>query len=237
MARPALEDNRLLALLDDETSRRLQPSFEIEPLDPRAILMRPDTPLSRGYFPLDGALSLVAVDASGSGVEVGSIGSEGLLGLPLILGTVSIPLQAIVQLPGSAASLPADVLRAEHERGESFHHVVDRYVAALLFQTSQSVACNRLHDLQQRTARWLLTMSDRYSSDEMPLTHEFLAMMLGTSRPKVSGSLGALARRGVIRNDRGSVAITDRAKVKRAACECYGLIRAEFDRLLGVPVG
>ena len=209
----------------------------MKPLHARQILMHPDAPLSRGYFPLDGALSLIAFDASGSGVEVGSVGYEGLLGLPIILGTITMPLQAIVQLPGTAASLPAEVMRAEHERGESFHQVVDRYVAALLFQTSQSVACNRLHDLQQRTARWLLTMDDRYRSDAMPLTHDFLAMMLGTSRPKVSGALGALARKRIIQNDRGSVCIIDRPGIERETCECYGLIQAEFDRLLGTPIG
>jgi CRP-like cAMP-binding protein len=237
MESAAPQRNRLLALLDEETSARLEPSFEYAPLQARQILMNPDAPLSRGYFPLDGAISLLALDASGAGVEVGSIGHEGLLGLPIILGTVSMPLQAIIQLPGSAASLPADVLRSEHERGERFHQVVDRYVAALLFQTSQSVACNRLHDLQQRTARWLLTMGDRYQSDEMPLTHDFLAMMLGTSRPKVSAALGALARQGLIRNERGSVCIVDRAGLEATACECYGLIQAEFERLLGTPVG
>lgn len=129
------------------------------------------------------------------------------------------------------------VMTGYAERGETFHQIVDRYVAALLFQTSQSAACNRLHDLQQRTARWLLTMVDRYRSDEMPLTHDFLAMMLGTSRPKVSASLGALARQGIIRNERGSVCVLDRAGIEVATCECYGLIRAEFERLLGSPVG
>src|SRR3954454_24570500 len=228
MGSPGLHANRLLALLDSETSDRLQPAFEVRPLHARQILMHPDAPLSRGYFPLDGALSLIAFDASGSGVEVGSIGYEGLLGLPIILGTITMPLQGIVQLPGSAASLPADVMRAEHERGESFHQVVDRYVAALLFQTSQSVACNRLHDLQQRGARWLLTMDDRYGGEAMPLTHEFLAMMLGTSRPKVSASLAAIARQDIIQTSRGSVCILDRRGLEDASCECYGLIRAEF---------
>ncbi len=237
MGSPDPRANRLLALLDEDTFARLEPALEIAPLEARQILMRPDAPLSRGYFPLDGAVSIIAFDASGAGVEVGSVGHEGLLGLPIILDTVSMPLQAIVQLPGSAASLSGDVLRAEHERGETFHWIVDRYVAALLFQTSQSVACNRLHDLQQRTARWLLTMVDRYGSDEMPLTHDFLAMMLGTSRPKVSASLGALARQGVIRNERGSVCVLDRGGIEVATCECYGLIRAEFERLLGTPVG
>src|SRR4051812_7792985 len=217
MGSPGLHANRLLALLDSETSRRLEPAFEVEPLHARQILMQPDAPLNRGYFPLDGALSLIAFDASGAGVEVGSVGYEGLLGLPIILGTITMPLQAIVQLPGSAASLPAEVMRAEHERGESFHQVVDRYVAALLFQTSQSVACNRLHDLQQRTARWLLTMDDRYQSDGMPLTHDFLAMMLGTSRPKVSAALGALAREGMIQNDRGLICIVQRPSIEQQA--------------------
>jgi CRP-like cAMP-binding protein len=237
MDSPGVERNRLLALLDAETRARLEPALEVEPLHARQIVMRPDVPLRRGYFPLDGAFSLIALDASGSGVEVGSIGYEGLLGLPIILGTITMPLQGIVQLPGSAASLPAEVMRAEHERGESFHQVVDRYVAALLFQTSQSVACNRLHDLQQRAARWLLTMDDRYHSDAMPLTHEFLAMMLGTSRPKVSASLGALGRQDIIQTGRGSVCIVDRPGLQDAACECYGLIQAEFDRLLGTPAG
>ena len=124
MDSPGVERNRLLALLDAETRARLESALEIEPLHPRQIVMRPDVPLRRGYFPLDGALSLIAFDASGSGVEVGSIGYEGLLGLPIILGTVTMPLQAIVQLPGSAASLPADVMRAEYERRDSFHQVV-----------------------------------------------------------------------------------------------------------------
>ena len=162
---PGLHANRLLALLDSETSDRLEPAFEVKPLHARQILMHPDAPLSRGYFPLDGALSLIAFDASGAGVEVGSVGTRDCSDAHHPRDGDDADPGASSSCPGTAASLPAEVMLLSTSVANRSTRSVDRYVAALLFQTSQSVACNRLHDLQQRTARWLLTMDDRYRSD------------------------------------------------------------------------
>jgi CRP-like cAMP-binding protein len=237
MTDPDYRLNRLLALLDGPTYGRIEPYLVASRLEPRQIVMQPEVALAEAWFPLDGALSLIAFDASGSGVEVGSVGPEGVLAVPIILGAGTMPIQAIVQLPGMAATLPADRMLEEYDRREEFSTLINLSMAALFFQTSQSVACNRLHTLRQRTARWLLAMADRYDGQDLPLTHDFLAMMLGTSRPKVSTALGSLGRDRLIDNGRGSVRIRDRPGLERATCECYGIVRAESARLLGVPTG
>jgi CRP-like cAMP-binding protein len=157
--------------------------------------------------------------------------------MPIVLGSGTMPIQAIVQLRGMAVTLPAEQVVDEYDRRGAFAEVVGRSMAALFFQTSQSVACNRLHGLRQRASRWLLAMDDRFHGEDLPLTHDFLAMMLGTSRPKVSSVLGSLTAAGLIRNARGHVTIRDRHDLEAAACECYGIVRAESERLLSRPVG
>jgi CRP-like cAMP-binding protein len=237
MTDPDYRMNRLLGLLDGPTYRRLEPHLVACRLDRRQVVMQPDVVLGDAWFPLDGALSLIAFDASGAGVEVGSVGPEGVLAVPIILGGGTMPIQAIVQLPGMAATLAAEQMIEEYDRRGSFANLVGRSMAALFFQTSQSVACNRLHSLRQRAARWLLAMADRYDGLDLPLTHDFLALMLGTSRPKVSTALGSLSDDGLVKNGRGSVRILDRPGLEKAACECYGIVRAESARLVGMPTG
>jgi CRP-like cAMP-binding protein len=229
--------NRLLGALPDAAYQRIAAHLDLTDLRLRMILSRPDERVDFAYFPLVGAVSLIAFDASGDGVEVGAVGSEGAHGIPAVLADATLPIQAIVQLPGRAARLPADVVRAEFRQGAEFTDLLLRYNAALYVQTSQSVACNRLHPLTKRAARWLLAMHDRVPGDELPLTHDFLAGMLGTARPKVSTVLARLDRSGLTKSGRGNVTVLDRAGLEATACECYSIIRCEYERLLGAPVG
>jgi CRP-like cAMP-binding protein len=237
MTLPDYRMNRLLGLLDVPSYARLEPHLVATTMTSRQIVMRPEAPLAEAWFPLDGALSLIAFDASGAGVEVGSVGAEGVLAMPIVLRSGTMPIQAIVQLPGMAVTLPAEQVLDEFDRHGAFATVVGRSLAALFFQTSQSVACNRLHSLRQRAARWLLAMDDRFHGEDLPLTHDFLAMMLGTSRPKVSTALGSLTAAGLVRNGRGRVMIRDRDGLESAACECHAIVRAESERLVSTPAG
>jgi CRP-like cAMP-binding protein len=229
--------NRLLGALPEADYERLAPHIELLELRHRLVLSRPNEPSDSAFFPLHGAVSLIAFDASGSGVEIGAVGHEGAEGIFGILAGARLPIQAIVQLPGRAARLPADVVRDEFAVQGAFTDLILRYLAAHYVQTSQSVACNRLHSLTQRAARWLLAMHDRVPGDDLPLTHDFLAGMLGTARPKVSTVLARLDRRGLIRSGRGNVHVVDRAGLEATACECYEIIRTEYERLIGTGVG
>jgi CRP-like cAMP-binding protein len=227
----------MLMLMSTAALARLQPHLTHLPFRSHEILHRPDVPIDAVYFPTAGAVSIVAFGASGSAVEVGTVGREGLVGLAAVLGGTSTPMQAIVQLPGDGFRMPAAIARAEYRAGGEFAEVISRFAAALIVQTGQTAACNRLHSLSQRAARWLLTMHDRVDGDVLFLTHDFLSIMLGTARPKVTVALSGLTRAGLVRNGRAVVTVVDRGGLERASCECYDIIRTEYDRLIGVPTG
>jgi CRP-like cAMP-binding protein len=232
-----LRGNRLLMLLSPAVLDRLEPHLAPTPLRNRDILYRPDVPIDVVYFPSAGAASIVAFGASGNAVEVGTVGREGIVGLAAVLGGVSTPMQTLIQLPGAGSRMPMAIARAEYASGGEFADIVGRYTVALMVQTGQSAACNRLHSLSQRVARWLLTMHDRVDGHVLPVTHDFLSIMLGTARPKVTMALSALSRSGLVSNGRAAITIVDRCGLEAASCECYDIIRTEYDRVLGVPTG
>jgi CRP-like cAMP-binding protein len=229
--RPA--GNRLLAALPADDYARLLPHLETISLPFKQILHAPDAPIAHVYFVTEGVVSLVHFSAEGTAVEVATIGNEGMVGLPVFLGAESTPGQALAQVPGAALRMPAAVFRRAVPPGSPLHALLQRYTHALMVQMAQSVACNRLHPIAARAARWLLQTRDRVRTDAFPLTQEFLAEMLGTRRAAVSQAAGQLQRAGLITYTRGVITIRDRTRLEEAACACYGIIRTAYDRVVG----
>jgi CRP-like cAMP-binding protein len=225
--------NRLLGLLPARDYQRLRPHLHRVGLGYRQSLYRANKPLGFVYFIETGVGSLVNTMANGDAAEVGTIGNEGMVGLPLLLGDDRAPTSVYVQVPGAGLRMTAAAFTKELARSASMRAVMHRYVHALFNQVAQSAACNHFHSIEQRCARWLLMTHDRMHSDEFLLTQEFLAMMLGVQRTGVSVAAGTLQRAGLIRYSRGMVTMLDRRGLQRRACECYKVSKREFDRLLG----
>jgi CRP-like cAMP-binding protein len=161
------------------------------------------------------------------------VGNEGMFGVSVFLGSVTTPLEAIVQLPGDALRMRAEVLREEFKKGRHLQDILLRYTQAFIVQLAQTTACNRVHPLDGRLARWLLMTQDRAHSSELKLTHEFMGMMLGTRRAGISEAASKLQDDGVIRYRRGHVKVLDRRRLEEITCECYHIVKKEFGRLLG----
>jgi len=225
--------NRLLSLLSDNDYERLRPHLSQVMLDYKKSLYDAFRPIEHVYFPVDGVASLVITTADGASAEVGTIGSEGMVGLPVCLGDIDAPSSVYVQVPGTALQLDARIFRGELERSPTLHLIMLRYAHAFLNQVAQSAACTHLHKVEQRCCRWLLMTRDRMPTDNYLLTHEFLGMMLGVRRTTVTEVMGSLQKAGLIRYRRGHVTILDREGLRQRACECYDISRLEFDRLLG----
>lgn len=225
-------ENRLLAALPDEEYQRLLPHLEYISLTSEQIIYNPGEAYSHVYFPLEALISLTILMEDGSTVEVGVVNHEGMLGLPVCWGGNSTTTQAIVQISGSAVRMDAQLLKVEFARGGTLQRLLLLYTQALFTQVSQTAACNRLHKIEQRLARWLLTVHDRIQSQEIPLTQEFIAIMLGIRRAGVTEAAGNLQRAGAIRYSRGKIEIVNRDSLEVLACECYGIIKREFARLL-----
>jgi CRP-like cAMP-binding protein len=190
-----------------------------------------DGDVSHGYFLEDGMASVVVSMEDGATVEVGIVGFEGVVGIPILLGTGSTPGRTFMQIAGSGYSINADALRNEFEqRGELRKHL-QKYMQAYLVQTAQTAVCNRLHTIEERLARWLLTCRDRTGSDHLRLTQEFLGQMLGAPRTTVTLAAGMLHRAGLIDYARGIVTVQQPIALGETACECYGIVRDEFRRL------
>ena len=217
--------NRLLAALPEPDYKRLAPHLKPVALPQKEVLYDTDQPIQFVYFPSAGMVSLVHILEEGNNVEVGIIGSEGLLGLPVVLSGKTSPARAIVQVPGEALRLPAEMLAEEFSRGGALHDLLLSYTLAFLNQVSQTAACNRAYVLEVRLARWLLLVQDRAQSEELPLTQEFIADMLGSPRAMVTIAAGALQKAGVISYRRGRITVLDRAALEAAACECYEALK------------
>jgi CRP-like cAMP-binding protein len=226
-------DNRLLGLLPPRDYARLRPHLQRIPLAYRKSLYRAHKPIGFVYFIETGVGSLVNTMANGEAAEVGTIGNEGMVGLPLAWGDDRAPTSVYVQVPGAGLRMKASLFRRELARSASMRAVMLRYGHAFFNQVAQSAACNHFHNIQQRCCRWLLMTHDRMQSDEFLLTQEFLAMMLGVQRTGVTTAAGGLQRAGLIRYTRGNVTIIDRDGLERRSCECYRVSKLEFDRLLG----
>jgi CRP-like cAMP-binding protein len=225
--------NRLLSLLSDNDYERLRPHLSPIVFDYRKSLYEASRPIEHIYFPIDGLASLVITTADGASAEVGTIGNEGVVGLPVCLGDREAPSSVYVQVPGTALRMDARIFRGELERSPTLHLITLRYAHAFFNQVAQSAACIHLHKVEQRCCRWLLMTRDRMPADDFLLTHEFLGMMLGVRRTTVTEVMGSLQKAGLIRYRRGHVTILDHEALRSRACECYDILRLEFDRLLG----
>jgi|SRR5579883_2005658 len=224
--------NRLLARLPGDEYRLLAPSLNPVTLVSGETLFRPHEPLAFLYFPLDGVVSLVIRAETRIALEVATIGNEGVVGLPILLGADRLPYECVVQVPGWFLRLPAAAARELAAAESTLRDDAGRYALALLAQISQSLACNGLHPAVQRCARWLLMTHDRVLTEEFLLTHDYLAQMLGVRRATVTTVLGELRQAGLLDYRRGAVVILDRSGLEAAARACYGLIRGEYERLL-----
>lgn len=230
---PELSVNRLLAALPPDEYGALARQLEIVEVAALEPLAAPGEPLAQAYFPLGGVLSIVATDAAGGMVEVGTIGREGMAGLPAVLGLPGDPFVTMGQIPGWHARLPMRALLAAAGAGTALHGLLLRYAQAFAVLSGQSAACNRLHPVEERCARWLLMTHDRVGRDAFPLTQEILGQMLGVRRPSVTVAAGMLGRAGLIRYHRGVITVLDRQGLEGAARECYRVIADAFARLPG----
>jgi len=225
--------NRLLAALPPEDLARLRPRLELVEFDVRQVIQVPDEPIAAVYFPEGGWVSMMALLVDGNSAEVGIVGYEGMVGLPLLLGSDRSPTEAMIQAPGKFLRLGAGAFREELDRSAALRTLLLRYALAFQAQVTQTAACNGHHALDQRLARWLLTAHDRADGDEFPMTQEFLAVMLCVHRPGVTVAARLFQQAGLIRYSNGHMTITDRAGLESAACECHGAVAREFQRLLG----
>lgn len=231
----AAEVNRLLRAVPADAYARLIAGSEVVTLERGDLVYQPGEPIRRVYFPSNMILSVISVMDNGDRVEVGTIGNEGMGGLPAFLESESSPNTVFVQVSGEARMMDAELLREVADTSPDTRTMLHRYTQSFLNQSAQSAACNRMHSIEERCARWLLMTHDRVGRDTFDLTQEFLADMLGVRRAGVTVVCGALQRAGFIRYRRGHIAILDRAKLEEVTCECYARVRGEVDRLVGAP--
>ena len=222
--------NHVLAALPKAEIARLTPHLSPVTLKLRTQLLDGKAP-GYAYFLEEGLASVVLPMKEGRTVEVGVIGIDGVVGLPVLLGAGRMPGETFIQVEASGYRIKAQRLKEEFERPGELRRHLQKYVMANLVQSAQNAACNRLHTIGERLAKWLLTCHDRIRSDRMPLTHEFLAQMLGAPRTTVTLAAGQLHEAGLIDYSRGHITIKDRSGLEKAACECYRVVRNEFDRL------
>ncbi len=225
--------NRLLAALPAEDLARIWLRLEAVEFGLREVLHVPDKPITAVYFPESGWASMMALLVDGSAAEVGIVGFDGMVGVPLLLGSDRAATEAMVQAPGTFLRLGATAFQEEQDRSPAFRKLLLRYVLAFQTQVAQTAACNGRHTLDQRLARWLLTAHDRTHGDEFPMTQEFLSIMLCVHRSGVTVAARLFQQAGFIRYSNGQITVIDRAGLESAACECHGVVVQEFQRLLG----
>jgi len=227
------ERNRLLNALPVEEYDRLLSELRPVRLPFKEILIEPNTAISHVWFVREGVASMIAHDQTGGLIEVGTIGREGFVGLPLLNGVDRMPYQVLIQIEGDAWRMPADAFRRIIDERPTVRHRCSRFAQYFSDQMAQSVACNRLHTVDERCARWLLMTHDRVDGDQFELTHEFLAVMLGVRRAGVTVAMGVLQREEVVTYVRGRVTVLDRAALESRACDCYRITRDAQARLFG----
>jgi CRP-like cAMP-binding protein len=225
--------NRLLAALPSEEYERFLPQLELVALDFKKILYQPNEPIEFVYFVLSGVVSLLTILNDDTVVEVATVGNEGFVGLPLFLGATQIPGQALSQIPGTAMQMRAEIFRREVTQETTLFVLLQRYTQALFNQVAQSAACNRIHTIEERFCRWILMTRDRVPGDTFPLTHEFLGQMLGVRRASVTEVAIRMQNAGLIRYKYGKMTVLDRQGLESASCECYQIVKREFERLVG----
>lgn len=225
--------NRLLLSLPDNEFQHLRPLLTFENLAHHTSLHEPGEKIEFVHFVDRGLVSIVVSTREGKTVEVGLVGNEGLVGIPGIVGLNRSPHRAVVQISGEGFRTRVDMLQELLPSCPSFHTIASRHAVIQGMQAAQSAACNRLHGIEQRLARWLLSMQDRVDQPSLNITHDFLATMLGTDRPSVSLAAGILQKKGAIEYTRGAVRIVNRKKLEELTCECYSVIQ-QFNGALGL---
>jgi CRP-like cAMP-binding protein len=221
--------NRILAALPPEDFDRFSPALQPVPLSLRQVIHDVSSPIEHVYFVEQGVGSILTIMADSSAIEVGMVGSEGMVGVSAVLGSATAGQRVIVQIPGTALRMDAARCKAAFDESMAVRMAVLRFASALMNLSAQTAACNRLHSIEQRFARWVLMAHDRIQSDIMPMTHEFLASMLGVRRAGVTVTAGELQRSGLIRYHHGRITIRDRTGLQATACECY---RIDHERLM-----
>jgi CRP-like cAMP-binding protein len=226
-------ENRLLAALPHEELEHLLPTFQPISFSLGDVVYEFSGHLDYVYFPTTAIISLLYTMENGASAEMGLTGNDGVVGIALFMGGETMPNRAVVQSAGDAVRMKAKVLQEEFAMGGQFQRLLLRYTQALITQISQTAVCNRLHSVEQQLCRWLLLSHDRVSTDELIMTQELIADMLGVRREGVTVAAGHLQDIGAISYVRGRIQILDRRKLEDTACECYRVVKDEFDRLLG----
>lgn len=224
--------NHLLAALTEEEWERLVPRMELRPMPLGHVLYESGSALRHVYFPTTSIVSLLYVMEDGSSAEIAIVGNEGIVGIQLFMGGETTPSRGIVQSAGSAYRVAGAHLKDEFFRAGPLQRLLLRYTQALITQMSQTAVCNRHHSVEQQLCRWLLMSLDRLPSNELSMTQELIANMLGVRREGVTESAGKLQKLGLINYNRGHIIVIDRPALENYACECYAVVKKEFDRLL-----
>jgi len=226
------KQNQLLAELPAAAYERVLPHLEEVPLELGWALYESGSPQGYVYFPTDSIVSLLYVMQDGSSAEIAVVGNEGVVGISLFMGGETTPSRAVVQSAGGAFQLKGRHLKREFERGGPLQYLLLRYTQALITQMAQTAVCNRHHSVEQQLCRWLLLSLDRLPSNELTMTQELIANMLGVRREGVAAAAGRLQEAGLIQYSRGKITVLDRPKLEQRVCECYAVVKRESDRLL-----
>lgn len=229
--------NQLLALVPADERERILASAERVQLGQRVVIYEAGSEMDEVYFPLSGMVSLVIGSEEGETVEIGTVGNEGMLGTPLVLGAARSQFEAVIQVAGEFLRMDRPAFEAELARSGALKAVAQRFAQALTNQIAQSVLCNRVHSVEERLCRWFLMAHDRVGTDEIQLTQNFVAQMLGVHRPSVTVAVGMLQKAGLITYLRGRLVVLDRKGLEAGACECYEIVRQETERLLDTRLG
>lgn len=227
-----LEQNAILHGLEESVAAKMIEKGELVHLAVQEQIYEPEKTIRLVYFPLDSVLSIVTMMKDGSQIEIGTIGREGVSAFPLLMGASSTANDCYCQVPGKAVRIDAEVFRELSTANAGFRQLLDRYLQAYVNMLGQLAACNRLHTVYERCARWLLMTDDRVGLTDIPLTHQYLAMMLGTNRSGVTIAAATLRNAGFIRYKNGKITVLDRPGLEDASCECYAVAREQFAGLL-----
>jgi CRP-like cAMP-binding protein len=220
--------NHILAGLPSQVYQQILPHLKLVHCEHGEVLYENGQTMRHVYFPNDSVVSFVYITAEGVSIEVGVVGKEGMVGIPVVLGSTVSPYRAVVQVPNSAWKMKTDALRNEFRKGGPLQHLLHQYINGLMMQISRTAVCNRIHKIEERLARWLLMVRDRMKSEEFKLTHEFLADMLGVRRAGVTLAAGMLQQAGLIRYTHGRINIINPELLESIACECYKVGREDF---------
>lgn len=230
------QHNHLLDALTGAEKDRLFPHLEWVPLELGDVLYDTNEKQHHVFFPTDAIVSLLYVTEDGSSAEISMVGNEGMIGIALLTGDGTMPNRAVVQNPGHAFRIKGSLMRREFARKERLHDMLLRYAQTLFAQTAQTAVCNRFHTVDQQLCRWLLLSVDRLGSDEIKMTQELIANMLGVRREGVTEAAGRLQKANVIKYRRGHIKILDRLRLEKNCCECYEAVKRETERMLDFPL-